>query len=701
MLRIRPLTAILSISLALSLLTSGASAQSITAADPIADADQLPGEPPPAAEASGAAPDADAAGDVDKLLNMDIDQLGSVDVSSPMMGEEVTTVTRQPSTVGKSPAAVFVITPEMIARSGATTIPDVLRMAPGVQVAQIDANKWAISIRGFNNLYAGKLLVQIDGRVVYSQFFSGVIWSNQDVVLQDVERIEVIRGPGATVWGSNAVNGVINIITKPAIDTQGWLVMGGAGTEQRDLATIRYGGQVGDDFHYRIFGKQFQVDDGVFPGGGYDDWHQERGGARCEWTPSDEDTITAQGQVFDSVAGNAQTFAFPTAPFVATPLYDSHDFGQDFLVRWTHVIDDESDWSVQAYYDNYGRVTPFANLNQRTYDVDFLYRFPIGDSHNVVCGTEYRRIDDHFFGDFGLSLDPVRRSTNLFSYFVQDEMTLVEDEWYFIAGSKFEHNSFTHFEYQPSVRLLHTPSERESVWVAISRAVRTPNRFEEGLELHQFAGPGPTFVEIEGNRAIQSEDLLAYEVGYRTQATDNFSWDVALFYNDYTDLTGTQPNGAPFFDPTIPAFVVPLTLANNASADTYGGELVSTYQVNDDWLITGCYSLLYMDVHAPAADIVQGSSPVNQVYLRSSWDIREDWQLDVIGRYVDNLPALDVPSYTTMDVRLAWRPIDNLEWAVVGRNLVDSPHTEFVDSLSGIVGTQVPPQVFTTLTWTY
>ncbi len=687
-LQLHRLPTILAIALAL-----GARAADRAGADQLAVPENLP-----PAQSTAPAPKAT---DVDKLLNMDIEQLGKVDVTSPLLQEEVTTVARQPSTVGKSPTAIFVITPEMIARSGANNIPDVLRMAPGVQVAQIDANKWAISIRGFNDLYAKKLLVQIDGRAVYSQFFSGVIWSNQDVVLQDVERIEVIRGPGATVWGANAVNGVINIITKEAKDTQGWLVTGGAGTEWRDFSTVRYGGELGDDFHWRIFGKQWEVDDGIFPGGGDDDWREQRGGARCEWTPTCDDTFTAEGDVFDSNADNAQTFAFSTPPFVATPRFNSHDFGQDCILRWTHLIDDDSDWSVQAYYDNYGRETPFANLDQRTYDVDFVYRFPIGDDHNVVCGTEYRRIDDHFFGDFGLSLDPVRRSTNLFTYFVQDEMTLVEDEWYFIAGSKFEHNDFTGFEFQPSVRLLYTPSERKSIWAAVSRAVRTPNRIDQDFTFHQFAGPGPTFTQIVGNRHLQSEDLLAYEFGYRTQTTDQFSWDLALFYNDYSDQSGVQSLGPPFFDPSIPGVIVPLTLDNVATADTWGGELTSTYQVREDWQLTGSYSLLYMDVHAAATDKTQGSSPINQVYLRSSWDFQRDWQLDMIGRYVDNLPALDVPSYTTMDVRLAWRPRKNLEWAVVGRNLIDSPHTEFVDALSGIVGTEVPPQVYTTLTWTY
>lgn len=650
----------------------------------------------------GANPKPEGSSNVDDLLEMDIDQLSRVDVMAPMLAEEVTTVSRQPSTVGKSPAAVFVITQEMIRRSGANNIPDVLRMAPGIEVARIDANKWAITVRGFNNLYASKLLVQIDGRAVYSQFFSGVIWDIQDVVLQDVERIEVIRGPGAAVWGANAVNGVINIITKQAKDTQGLLITGGTGTEERGFSTVRYGGQIGDDLHWRAYGKQFERDGGYFAGDDFDDWRQARGGFRADWTPSCDDLVTFQGDIFDGDAGESKVIAFPTAPFAGTPVYDNHHFGENGILRWSHIIDDDSDWSFQAYYDRYGRITPFADLEQETFDLDFQYRFPVGDRHNVICGAGYRQIDDHFIGHFSLSLDPESRNTNLFSYFIQDEITLVEDRWYLIAGSKFEHNDFTGFEYQPSVRLLWTPSERESVWAGVSRAVQTPDRIDEDFTFHQLVSPfGPTFVRITGNEDVESEELLAFEVGYRAQPTDEFSWDFTMFYNHYEHLSATSPLGAPFLDFSIPAFIVPLTLSNPLTADTYGAELASTYQVRKDWQITGSYSLLYLDIHAAPGDTIQGSSPNNQLYVRSSWDLGQDWELDLMGRYVDSLPVLGVSSYLTMDVRLAWQPNKNFEWAVVGRNLLDSRHAEFVDRLSGIVGTEVQSEVFTTLTWTY
>jgi iron complex outermembrane receptor protein len=641
------------------------------------------------------------ADELDELLDLDVEQLGQVNVAPTQLSEEVSTVSRQASTVGKSPAAVFVITQEMIRRSGANNIPDVLRMAPGVEVARIDSNKWAISIRGFNNLYASKLLVQIDGRILYSQFFSGVIWADQDVVLADVERIEVVRGPGGTIWGANAVNGIINIITKSPQDTQGILATGGTGTEERGFSTLRYGGKVGEEFHYRVYGKQFERDGGYLFGDEADDWRQARAGFRAEWTPTSEDIINVQGDIFDGAAGESHVAALPTPPFAQPIAFDNENSGENAIVRWTRILDHDTDWSLQAYYDRYGRETPSIDLEQQTCDLDYQYRFPIGERHNVICGAGYRQIQDHFFGSFETSLVPTERDTNLFSYFLQDEMTLIEDRWYLTMGSKFLHNDFTGFEFQPSVRLLWTPSERQSMWAAVSRAVQTPNRFSDDVIFHQFLAPGPTFTRVVGNPNLESDQLLSFEIGYREQPRDDFYWDLATFYNHYEDLNGISPIGAPFFDPTVPGVIVPLTLGNVNAADTYGAELACTYDVRQDWQISGSYSYIYIDMQAPPTDTTAGSSPHNRVYVRSSWNLSRDWQFDLIGRYVDSLPALGVPSYLVGDVRLAWQPYENFEWAVVGRNLFDSPHPEFVDAFSGILGTEVQPEMFTTLTWTY
>jgi iron complex outermembrane receptor protein len=647
------------------------------------------------------------ADDLDSLLDAadeDISRLSNVNVTAaPSLAEEVTSVNRQVSTVGKTPAAVFVITQEMIKHSGVNNVPDLLRLVPGIEVARIDANKWAITARGFNNLYAKHLLVQIDGRAVYTQIFSGVIWDMQDVVLQDIERIEVVRGPGATVWGANAVNGVINIITKRAADTQGVLATGGTGTEERGFSTLRYGGQIGENLHYRVYGRQFERDGGYFFGDEADDWRQARGGFRADWTPTLDDTVTIQGDVFDAKVGQLQTYAVAGFPFQTTDAFDNHDVGENAIVRWSHVIDDDSDWAVQAYYDRIARETPTTEVEQETADFDAQLRFPIGARHNVICGAGYRQIDDHFFGDFFTSFDPAFRNTNLFSAFIQDEIELSEDYWYLIVGTKWLHNDFSGPEYQPTVRLLCTPNERETLWAAVSRAVRTPNRAEDDIIFNQFIGftPAPTYVRIVGNRAIESEDLLAFELGYRAQPTEDFSWDLATFYNNYTDLTGPVAAGFPFFDPALGALVVPQTLTNVVGADTYGAELASTLQMNPDWRLSGAYTLLYMDVHAGPTDLTEGSNPHNQANLRSSWKVNPEWDLDLIGRYVDNLPALGISSYVAADVRLGWHPWDNFEWAVVGRNLLDDRHAEFRDTFSGIIGTEVQSEVFTTLTWTH
>ena len=637
------------------------------------------------------------------VLNMDLDQLSRADVVVPAMDTLVSTVTRQESTVGRSPAAIYVITQEMIQRSGALTIPDVLRMVPGVEVAQISAGQWAITIRGFNGRLANKLLVQIDGRTVYTQSFSGVFWDMNDLVLQDIERIEVIRGPGAIVWGANAMNGVINIITKRAQDTQGLLVSSGTGTEERSLNILRYGGQIGDDLYWRVYGKQFDRDQGYSPDTDFDEWRQARGGFRADWKLSDCDAITVQGDYYEGDTGQFQKGVVPGPPFFVDLAQDTSVRGQDYLSRWTHTIDDDTQWGLQVFFDDWERAEPLATNGQRTFDVDYQFRFAWDRYQHYIVGAGYRHIEDHLFvnPDDG-SATPSVLTTRLYSCFVQDELTLEEDRWYLIGGCRFEHNDFSGFEYQPSIRLLHLPSERQSVWAAVSRAVRTPNRIDQSLEITSFLSPiGPTFGRFTGDDNVASEDLLAFELGYRAQPTDDFSWDLVGFYNHYEHIIAAAQVGAPFFDPSLGGFVIPFTFDNLYSGDSYGAELASTFQVNPNWQLSGSYSLLYLDIHAPPDNLIQGSSPKDQIYIRSSWNPRRDTQVDLIGRYVDNLPALGVPSYVTMDVRFAWRPFKNLEWVVAGRNLTDSPHTEYHNVLEGAISTEVRPEVYTTLTWTH
>jgi iron complex outermembrane recepter protein len=649
---------------------------------------------------------------IDQLLELaeqNVDELSRVRVTSPALDLVVTTVSRQKSTVGRTPAAVFVITNEMIRRSGATSIPEVLRMAPDVQVARLDSNKWAISIRGFNGRFANKLLVQIDGRSVYTPLFAGVFWDVQDVVLEDIERIEVIRGPGATVWGANAVNGVINIITKRASETQGYYAQVIAGKEDRAVTTARVGGQISENAHYRVYGKWFERDEGFAPNdAAHDDWRIGRGGFRIDWEPSCCDLITYQGDYYDGYAGQRSLLSNPTSPpdFFRISDTDFHVAGGNVLWRWTHQLSDDSDWSAQAYYDRTERalVNEQFREDRDTIDFDFQHRFPLADNHSFIWGFGYRYTEDFIVNQAPtLIFTPTRRTDDLFSYFVQDEITLIDELLVATLGSKFQHNDYTGFEAQPTARLLWTPSERHSIWGAVSRAVRTPSRAEDDVQITLLPSvvpglPPPTFSQILGTRGITSEVLWAYECGVRVQATEQFSWDLALFFHDYEDLSSTTP-GTPYgpaFPPFGPTFL-PLSLGNASAGETYGFELGAAYDPTPTLHIFGTYSLLIMDLGGSSTE---GQSPRNQAYVQASWDVGPRTEFDLIGRYVDRLPSLGVPSYTTMDARLAYWVTPNLEAAVVGRQLLDSSHSEFgFDTFTGNVNTEVQRDVYASLIW--
>jgi iron complex outermembrane receptor protein len=669
-----------------------------------------------AAASEESAPATPDASDLDSLLNaadQDVSQLSKVSVGqAPALDMEVSTVSRQESTVGKSPAAVFVITNEMIQRSGVRNIPDALRMAPGVEVARVDANKWAISIRGFNTQFANKLLVQIDGRTVYTPTFGGVYWDVQDVLLEDVERIEVIRGPGATVWGANAVNGVINILTKSSRDTQGMFGEAGGGTEERNYGGFRYGGKLSRDATYRLWGKWFERDQGLDVDGAADDWRSGRGGYRVDWNPTCCDLVTLQGDAYRGNAGSRAAYTTltpqsPTPPFYFRQVDEQTNLaGFNNLLRWTHELSDESDWTIQTYYDRTERSLeqlPFRE-NRDTVDFDFQHRFRLADVHGIIWGCGYRNTRDVFFqpaDGVPLEFQPPSRADDLFSYFIQDEITLRDEFLYLTGGAKFQHNDYTGFELQPTVRLLCTPTERQSIWASVSRAVRTPTRTDDDVILTTApaafapfpppAGPlAPVFPRIFGNRDIGSEQVVAYEIGMRAQPTDRFSWDLALFLNDYRYLRNTTPVGLSV-DPTIPAYIAGQALTDDGSGIGYGFEPAVTFQATDTWRLTTAYTFLRMDLNI----LGEGDSARNRLYVQSSHDLGNNWEFDLMGRYVDNLPGQQVPSYLVMDARLAWYPTSTFEFYVVGRNLLDSAHLEFGDDpYLGTMATEVQREIY-------
>jgi iron complex outermembrane receptor protein len=625
------------------------------------------------------------------------------DVVIPGFSQEVSTVERQTSTIGRTPAAVFVITPEMIKRSGARNLPDVLRMAPGVDVARIAADVWAISIRGFNDRFANKLLVQIDGRVVYTATSGGVYWNQQDVVLADVERIEVIRGPGTTMWGSNAVNGVINVITKKSSDTQGVLVQSGGGGEVfQDFNTVRYGGRVGEDLTWRIFGQQFDNASSWNRLGLSDGWNMKHGGFRMDYTPTEEDTITIQGDIYDGTAVDNNFSSSPAPPFqvLTNDLY--HPSGGNILFRYGHVWDEDTSWQLQAYYDQYREVVAVLPERRDTYDIDLQYQFARGDRHHFITGANYRNSPDTSNPNFTVSLTPPDSVIQWASVFAQDTVTLEEDYCYFTLGVRLEYNTFGKFQPEPTARILFLPSERQSVWAAVSRAARNPCLFDVHIDARKPVGVGvPVFVNLLGDSDFEAENLVAYEIGYRAAPTDDFSWDISGFINDYNKVRGFDAPGPPVVDP--PLTFLPVNLANNIQARSYGFEATMTFQLNDWWRLLGSYSLFEVNAKGPqpGAGQIEGSSPNNMIYLRSSWDLTQNVQFDMIGRYVDQLAALDVPHYIEMDLRLGWQVTDRLEASFVGQNLLQGHHFEFIDQLSLQPPTQMPRSWYGMISWTY
>lgn len=641
-------------------------------------------------------PPAPSADSLDALLDQDLSALRKTSVA-PALDVEVSTVARQQSTVGRSPAAVFVINQEMIRRSGARSVPELLRQVPGLHVARVDGNKWAVGSRGFNGRFSNKLLVQIDGRMVYSPLFAGVFWDVQDLLLEDIERIEVIRGPGATVWGANAVNGIINVITKKAADTQGLYAEAGGGTEERGFVGGRVGGTTAHGAAWRISGKAFDRDRLFEPNGlNYDATEQGRLSGRVDYDLTPCDQLTVQGDIYRGTSGTAVRPANGPLRFV-----DERFHGDNVLGRWTRTFDEESDLSVQAYYDHTDRVPAVLGQSIEIFDVDFQHRFPLCDGHQLIWGLGYRRISDNLPSLTVppiISLNPVQRTVNFYSAFVQDEVKLVDDALYLTLGTKLLENDYTGFEIQPSVRLLWLPNEESAAWTAVSRAVRTPSRVEHDSRVNiGEVFPGVP-ITLAGTRAFESEELTAFEAGYRSQPVPYFSWDLAGFYNLYHGLANAR---------LVAPFPPALTFSNGMQGRSYGAEISGNVDMTACWRVAAWFAWLHVDLTAePGSQVdpqlTEGSAPLHQAFVRSSWDIACDWQVDLFVRYVDAVLSENVPHYWSLDARLAWQPTAQTELSVVGQNLLDTTHPEYGTNIfNGEIATFVQRGVYGMASWKY
>jgi len=596
---------------------------------------------------------------------------------------EITSASRRPEPLSQASSAVDVITGDEIERAGATNIPDALRLGTEMQVAQIDGHTWAISTRGFNISTANKMQVLMDGRSLYTPLFSGVFWDVQQTFLADLAQIEIIRGPGATLWGANAVNGVINIITKSAKDTQGLLIEGGGGDELEGFGGVRYGGQIGKDTYYRAYVMHQSRDSLNLEGDGdaHDGTDFTQGGFRIDSELSSEDLLTLQGDAYSGGFGQLN------APDITVD-------GQDVIGRWTRQLDKDSSFMVQAYFDRTHRLIPDVFEEERnTFDLELQRRFLIGQ-HDVLVGGNYRLSSDNI-GNLGptLAFIPDRETVHLVSGYVQDEWHIVPDRFFVTVGSKFEYNTFSGFEYQPTGRFTWILPEEQTIWGAISRAVRTPTRIDQDFVAPNPSTGGPPL--LVANPDFGSEVLLAYELGYRIKRSDTLSIDVAGYYNDYSNLRSVEPIGAGAF---------PVTLGNKLEGTSYGGAVSVKWHVTDWWQINGGVSALQIDFHRTAGsrDISNGSTEGNDpnwsLVAHSMLDLPGHVKFDTVLRAVGELPNPETPSYFTVDLRVAWSPIKNLEFAMVGRDLLDNEHPEFRQTM---VTREVGRSFFATVKWSY
>ncbi len=637
-------------------------------------ATQDPGTPATQEQGSGST--------INSLKQMTLEQLGNL---------QVTSVSKTSEALSDAPAAIYVITRDDIRRSGANTLPDILRLAPNLQVAQITASSFAITARGFNGSAASKMLVLIDGRSVYTPYHSGVDWSVQDVLPGDIERIEVISGPGAALWGANAVNGVINIITRQSGDTQGIAAEGGDGNLE-SRASLQYGGKIEDDVSYRAYVDSFHHADDVTATGtnAQDALHQTQGGFRLDWTPT-TDRLTLQGDFY----GGAESSNEATS-------------GDNVLARWNHQLSNGSALQIQTYYDYTGLSIPASASDYlNTEDVDVQHSFAWGTHQSIVWGGGLRVETDEFPTNFSstqhLFFSPASRTLQIGNLFGQDSISL-SSALKLILGMKLEEDRpYTGVEPLPSARLAWKVTDSELVWAAISRAIRAPSRLDRDL----FEAEGP--VEVIRGGDFQPEELVAYEVGYRAQPSSNTSISISTFYNVYNDLRSVELS---------PGNQLPIEFGNKMAGDTYGAEIWGQYAVNSWWRLAAGANSLHENLHfEPGSSelgpdgselggiAIAGDDPSYQASIRSMMDLTHSWALYLDLRRIGALPDPASPAYTELDARIGWTVSPAAEVSLTGSNLLHPQHLEFGTTAEplqlGASGVETGRSVFIDARWRF
>ncbi len=638
--------------------------------------------------------------DVD--INKDITELDMAD----LLKVKITSVSKKVQSLSDAPSAIFVISNDDIKRSGVTSVPEALRMAPGVDVARINSNKWAVTARGFNGAFANKLLVLIDGRSVYTPTFSGVYWDAQDVMLEDVDRIEVIRGPGATLWGANAVNGVINIITKHTEDTQGGLLTAGGGNLETGFGALRYGKKLTEDTYGRVYVKGFQRDDfNALSGGGSagDEWVKQQGGFRVDSRLNDHDEISVQGDLYQNQLNQGTLSPTFIPPFLNRTDDRAKTAGWNISSRYKHIFSSTSEYALQFYYDHSERNEFVVNQKLDILDVDFQHNFQITERQNFIWGVGYRANLDDYGSSALVQFNPGKRNTQLFTAFLQDEIMLVDDKLWLTIGSKFEHNDYTGFEGQPSAKLMWAPSPKHRVWASVSRAVRTPSRGENDITLLEGVFPLQQLniaalpFTLNGNRQYRAEELLAYELGYRFTFASQASLDITAFYNDYNSLRTSSPGAIQPATGNLPFF-----FTNEGTGKSYGFETSMVWQMTDWWRWNGTYSFFNNEFsQVLGTQVINSLSPKHKVSLRAEITPIDKVNLDFWLRYnskaeaasARSLDVVPINEYVTLDARIGWLLHPSVELSVTGQNLLDSRHLEFIEE-TYILPTEIPRGVY-------
>ena len=609
-----------------------------------------------------------------------------------LMAIEVSSAAKKPQALSDTATALHVITREDMRRAGVTNIPEALRLAPGVQVSRIDASRYAITIRGFASRYAGKLLVLQDGRTLFSPLFNGTFWEAQDLILDDVERIEVIRGPGGTMWGANAVNGVINIITRAAKDTQGTLVQVQAGSEESGLA-LRHGGTLGESGHFRAWAKLGHHDALTTTDGApaHDALLQKRAGFRLDLQPGAADRLTVQGDVQETRADVIELDTQLSQPGVHFSPDTQTERGANLLLRWEREVHADHHLHLQAFVDRVEGRSQALDVQVDTLDLEFQQRLRLNPTHELTWGAGWRHIRDKTRGSLTITMDPAGARRDVYNAFVQDEMQLRPD-LRLTVGSKFEHNDVTGLETQPSARLNWQATPTDTFWAAISRAVETPSRATLNSQINYAVLPGmsvpfppfslpPTVVGLRGNPDMVSQELVSRELGYRGLFGHHLSVDLTVFHHSYDHLVSL---GAASVVPGVPYGEATYSFNNLLRGHAYGAELASTWQVNPRWRLSGSLSTLRMKLTpypggtGDSAFGPTGASPTHMWQLHSLHDLGHNMELDAHLYRNGALPDLKVPAYTRLDLRLGWRVRPGLELSLTGRNLLQRRHGEFV-----------------------